>query len=186
MRRIRALAAMGSIIGSVVVGLCAAGGTPDARAQAATAAVPAGSVAVSSEPLFAASFKDFDRRLQPLAQFKGQPMLVYFWATWCASCKQEVPELKALHEKYKGRNLKVIGISADNTDKVRAFATEYAINYTLLLGSNDAIELSKKLGNKVGGLPFAVLIDAKGNVVKTVLGEAPAGRFEELVRALVI
>ena len=141
---------------------------------------------VSSTPLFAASFKDFDRQLQPLAKYKGQPMLVYFWATWCKSCKQEVPELKALHEKYKGRKLQVIGISADNTDKVREFAKEYAINYTLLLGGNDAIALSKQLGNSVGGLPFAVVIDAKGNIVKTVLGEAPPGRFEELVRPLLL
>lgn len=152
-----------------------------AQSQQAPAAATA---PVSSEPLFAASFKDFDRKLQPLSQYKGQPMLVYFWATWCKSCKQEVPELKALHEKYGPRKLRVIGISADNTDKVREFAKQYAIDYTLLLGSNDAIDLSKKLGNKVGGLPFAVVIDAKGNVVKTLLGETPPGRFEELVRPL--
>ena len=156
----------------------------DTQAQAPAAA--ASTAPVSSEPLFAASFKDFDRQLHPLAQYRGQPMLVYFWATWCTSCKQEVPELKALHEKYKGQKLKVIGISADNTDKVREFAKAYDITYTLLLGSNDAIELSKKMGNKVGGLPFAVVIDAKGKVVKTVLGEAPRGRFEELVRPLLL
>ena len=150
-----------------------------ALAQAASPAA-----AVSSVPLFAASFKDFDRQLQPLSQYKGQPMLVYFWATWCPSCKQEVPELKALYEKYKERKLRVIGISADNTDKVREFAKANAINYTLLLGSNDAIALSKQLGNTAGGLPFAVVINAKGQIVKTVLGEVPPGRFEELVRPL--
>ena len=155
-----------------------------AVAAGALAQAPAPDAAVSADPLFASSFKDFDRKLQPLAQYKGQPMLVYFWATWCKSCKQEVPELKALYEKYKGRNLQVIGISADNTDKVREFAKEYAINYTLLLGSNDAIALSKQLGNAVGGLPFAVVVNAKGQIVKTVLGEVPPGRFEELVRPL--
>ena len=157
-----------------------------AQAQPAPPTTPEAAKGVSSAPLFAASFKDFDRQLQPLAKYKGQPMLVYFWATWCQSCKHEVPELKALHEKYKSRNLQVIGISADNTDKVREFAKEYAINYTLLLGSNDAIALSKQLGNSVGGLPFAVVIDAKGNIVKTVLGEAPPGRFEELIRPLLM
>ena len=157
-----------------------------AQVQSASPTPSAAATGVSSAPLFAASFKDFDRQLQPLAKYKGQPMLVYFWATWCQSCKHEVPELKALHEKYKSRKLQVIGISADNTDKVREFAKEYAINYTLLLGSNDAIALSKQLGNTVGGLPFAVVIDAKGNIVKTVLGEAPPGRFEELVRPLLM
>ena len=147
-------------------------------AGGATAATP------GSQLLFAASFKDFDRKPQPLAQFKGKPMLVYFWATWCKSCKHEVPELKALHKKY-GRKLTVLGISADNTDKVREFAKAYEIDYTLLLGSDDAIALSKQLGNTVGGLPFAVLVDAQGAIVQTLLGETKPGRFEELVRPLV-
>ncbi len=164
---------------------CATIAVAMAQAPAPGVRVPV-TTTVSSEPLFAASFKDFDRQSQPLAQYKGQPMLVYFWATWCKSCKHEVPELKALHEKYKGRQLKVIGISADNTDKVREFAKEFGIKYTLLLGSNDAIDLSKKLGNKVGGLPFVVVVDAKGNVVTTVLGEVPPGRFEELIRPLLL
>ena len=95
-----------------------------------------------------------------------------------------MPELKALHEKYKERNLRVIGISADNTDKVHDFARAQGIDYTLLLGSDDAIELSKKLGNKVGGLPFTVVVDAQGKIVDTVLGAAAPGRFEELIRPL--
>lgn len=176
MRRRQAAKAVGA---AVLTGACMLGAGSTAWVQAAPVAQGA-----SAEPLFAASFKDFDRQLQPLAQFKGQPLLVYFWATWCKSCKHEVPELKALHEKYKDRKLRIVGISADNTDKVRAFAKEYEINYTLLLGSNDAIELSRKLGNKVGGLPFAVIVDAKGELVHALLGETPPGRFEELVRPL--
>ena len=145
--------------------------------------VHAASPNVSAQPLFAASFKDFDRKQQPLAQYKGKPMLVYFWATWCKSCKHEVPELIALHKKY-GARMTVLGISADNTDKVREFAQKNQIPYPLLLGSDDAIALSKQLGNSVGGLPFAVVVDAKGNIVQALLGETPAGKFEELVRPL--
>ena len=153
-------------------------------ALVAAGAARAATAAPSAQPLFAASFPDFERNLQPLAQFRGKPMVVYFWATWCKSCKQEVPELMALHKK-DGAKLSVIGISADNTDKVREFAQQHHINYTLLLGSNDAIALSKQLGNSVGGLPFAVVVDAKGNIVQTVLGETKPGKFEELVRPLV-
>ena len=159
--------------------LLAVGGGSALPGGIARAAAPV----VNSQPLFAASFKDFDRKQQPLSQFKGKPMLVYFWATWCKSCKHEVPELIALHNKY-GSKLNVIGIAIDNTDKVLEFARQNKINYTLLLGSNDAIALSKQLGNSVGGLPFAVVIDAKGNIVQTLLGETPPGKFEELVRPL--
>ena len=154
--------------------------TSGGGALAGEAAAPAG----SAQALFAASFKDFDRKPQALAQFKGKPTLVYFWATWCKSCKQEVPELIALHTKY-GSKVNVVGIAIDNTDKVREFAKQNRINYTLLLGSNDAVALSKQLGNSVGGLPFAVVVDAKGNIVQTLLGETPAGRFEALVRPLI-
>ena len=118
---------------------------------------------IDLQPLFAARFKDFERKQQPLAQYKGKPMLVYFW------------------------EINVIGIAVDNTDKVREFAVAHQINYTLLLGSNDAIALSRQLGNNVGGLPFAVVLDAKGKVVQTLLGvrwarqrcyaEAPGSRL---------
>lgn len=149
------------------------------EASAATAAAT-----VSAEPLFAASFKDFDRKPQALAQFKGKPMVVYFWATWCKSCKKEVPELIALHAKY-GSQISVVGIAIDNTDKVQAFARDNQINYPVLIGSNDALALSKQLGNTVGGLPFAVVVDAGGKVTQTLLGETPPGKFEELVRPLI-
>ena len=153
-------------------------------AQAAQATQAATAPAPDSQPLFAAQFKDFDRQQQPLAQFKGRPMLVYFWATWCKSCKQEVPELIALHKKF-GNKLSVVGIAVDNADKVREFVQQNRINYPVLLGSNDAITLSRQLGNTVGGLPFAVVLDAQGRIIKTLLGETPPGRFEELVRPLV-
>jgi thiol-disulfide isomerase/thioredoxin len=138
----------------------------------------------SAAPIFAASFKDFERKMQPLAQWKGKPMVVYFWATWCKSCKHEVPELIALYDKYKKNGLTVVGIAIDNTDKVVAFTKEYKINYPILMGSNDALNLSKQMGNKVGGLPFAVVINANGKVVGRILGETKPGKFEELVRPL--
>ena len=159
-------------------------GSAAQAAQAAQATQAAPAAAPDSQPLFAAQFKDFERRQQPLAQFKGRPMLVYFWATWCKSCKQEVPELIALHKKF-GNKLSVVGIAIDNADKVREFVQQNRINYPVLLGSNDAVALSKQLGNTVGSLPFAVVLDAQGRIIKTLLGETPPGRFEELVRPLV-
>ncbi|MBC7944380.1 MAG: TlpA family protein disulfide reductase [Burkholderiales bacterium] len=136
---------------------------------------------VSAAPVYAASFEDFDRQLQPLSQWKDKFMVVYFWATWCKSCRAEVPELIALHEKYKDKGVAVIGISIDNTDKVKAFAKEYQIAYPLLIGSQDAMDLSKKMGNKVGGLPFTIMINSRGEVVKTILGELPHGQLEEIL-----
>ncbi|MBC8006822.1 MAG: TlpA family protein disulfide reductase [Prolixibacteraceae bacterium] len=149
---------------------------------AAVANAPSGKA--SAAPVYAAAFKDFDRQLQPLSQWKDEFMVVYFWATWCKSCRAEVPELIALHEKYKDKGVVVVGNSIDNTDKVKAFAKEYQIPYPLLIGSQDAMDLSKKMGNKVGGLPFTIMVNSRGEVVKTILGELPHGQLEEILVAL--
>ena len=134
--------------------------------------------------MYAAAFKDFNRQLQPLSQWKDDFLVVYFWATWCKSCRAEVPELIALHNKYKDKGVAVVGISIDNTDKVKAFAKEYQIPYPLLIGSQDAMDFSKKKGNKVGGLPFTIMVNSRGEVVKTILGEFPHGQLEEILVAL--
>lgn len=173
-----------SVAAWLAMAAAAAGPVIAADAPPAASVASVASAEAAAQSLFAASFKDFDRQQQSLAQYKGKPMVVYFWATWCESCKQEVPELIALHKKY-GSRLHVIGIAIDNTDKVRQFAQDNQINYKLLLGSNDAIALSKQLGNSVGGLPFAVVVDAKGRIVKSLLGETPPRKFEELVRPLI-
>ena len=141
--------------------------------------------AISTGPLFAASFKDFNRKMQPLEQYKGKLVVVYFWATWCAPCRAEVPELIALHEKYKAKNMVVVGIAIDQADKVEKFAKEFGISYPLLVGGNEALELSKKLGNRIGGLPFTVIIDHQGKVIAKVLGETPKGKLEGILKPLV-
>jgi len=132
---------------------------------------PAGERPLSAAPVFASSFRDFDRTMQPLGQWRGKTTLVYFWATWCEPCVREVPLLIKLYEKYRSRNLEVVGIAIDQTDKVRGFTEKYRINYHVLIGGNDALNLSRKMGNGIGGLPFLVVIDSTGKVVATYIGE---------------
>ena len=177
----RALLSYSLAVRSVVMASLLAIGSFTASSGSALAQTPDNT---GSAPVFSASFKDFDRKLQPLKQFQGKPLVVYFWATWCKSCKNELPELIALHQKYKAKGVTVLGIAIDNTDKVREFLKEYKVDYPVLIGSDDALALSKTLGNKVGGLPFAVVIDAKGTIVGRLLGETKPGKFEELVRPL--
>ncbi len=136
---------------------------------------------VSADPVFASSFKDFNRQLQPLAQWRGKVTLVYFWATWCEPCRHEVPALIRLYENYRSRDLVIVGIAVDQTDKVRKFVQDYGINYSILIGGTDALELSRKMGNHIRGLPFLVVIDRQGQVVATQLGEFPDERLEEMV-----
>lgn len=166
--------ALASIVAAAVV----AGGALIYSFQALPTADP-------DDPLFAARFKDFNRTFQPLEQWRGKPLVVYFWATWCEPCKREVPELIKVYEENKARGLEVVGIAVDNADKVQAFAKEYRITYHVLLGGNDALSLSRKMGNAIGGLPFLVAVDRKGRIIGTHIGELPPGKLEELVAPLV-
>ncbi len=140
---------------------------------------------LSADPVFAARFKDFNRTMQPLGQWRGKPTVVYFWATWCEPCRHEVPALIKLYEKYRSKDLVVVGIAVDQTDKVQGFVGEYGISYPILIGGNDALDLSRRMGNGIGGLPFLVVIDRKGRVTATQLGEFPDARLEAMVAPLV-
>lgn len=140
---------------------------------------------IKTETFFAASFKDFDRTSQPLNQYQGKTIVTYFWATWCKSCVAEVPMLKALQEKYKDKNVVLVGIAVDNTDKVKQFVKDHDITYPILIGGDEALVLSKDLGNLVTGLPFMVMIDKNGKFAAKFLGELKQEKLESKLNAII-
>lgn len=120
--------------------------------------------------LMAATLPDMDGKPQALAQWRGKVMVVNFWATWCPPCLKEIPEFVRMQEKFGRRGLQFVGIAIDNRDKVREFAAKFRINYPVLIGELDAIELVRVVGNDRGGLPFTVIVDRKGQLIGTELG----------------
>lgn len=139
---------------------------------------------ISAAPVFAASFKDLDDKMQPLDQWRGKVMVLNFWAPWCPPCREEMPDFIKLQEQYRERGLVIVGVALDEKLKVHAFADEIGVNYPILLGEMDAIELAKKLGNRLGGLPFTVVIDRKGNVVTSAVGGVTRARLETEIAPL--
>ncbi len=97
------------------------------------------------------------------------PVLIDFWATWCAPCKQAFPHLKVIHEKYKEQGFNLLAISIDNTrsvSKVRPFAKSQGWDFPVLLDTNSEV-LKKYRGSSV---PHTVLLDENGMVVKVWIG----------------
>ena len=87
--------------------------------------------------------KDQDGKEVNLQDYKGRPLLINFWATWCAPCKYEIPILVALADKYRDQNFVVLGISTDDVadDDLRKFIADYKINYPVLLAlGNDPLQ----------------------------------------------
>lgn len=133
------------------------------------------SVAVAN--LFAQSMPDASGKTSSLAQWKGRPLIVNFWATWCAPCVEEMPELNVLQAEIASKNIKIVGIGIDSQENIAQFAQKYNISYPLYVAGTEATALLRQFGNQAGGLPFTVLIDRDGLTKKVYLGRI---QFAEL------
>lgn len=127
--------------------------------------------------LFAQSLNDAAGKPQSLAQWKGKPLLVNFWAPWCAPCVREMPELSALAASSAGKRVQVIGIGIDSPSNIAQFGAKFKIAYPLYVAGLSGTELAREFGNDSGGLPYTVLVGADGVVRKTYLGSL---KFDEL------
>lgn len=121
---------------------------------------------------------------QSLSQWSGNVLVINFWATWCAPCREETPALVRLSEKFAGKGVQFLGISIDSADKVREFAAEYSVTYPLFLGSADTMELTTPFGNKAQALPFTVVLDRSGDARLTKLGKVDESVLDETLTKL--
>ena len=135
----------------------------------------------ASASFYSMSLPDAKGASTPMAQWRGRPVVLNFWATWCAPCVDEMPELSALQKEFQEKNIQILGVGIDNAANISAFADKYQIAYPLYVAGMDGSELSRQLGNRAGGLPFTVLLDATGKVSKTYLGRL---KMDELRRDL--
>lgn len=139
---------------------------------------------VDSAALLALSLPDAAGKVQPLGQWRGKVLVVNFWATWCAPCRDEMPEFIREQARYGAQGLQFVGIAVDDADKVERFATELGLNYPALIGGYGAIELSKTLGNSLAALPFTIVIDRQGNVFLTQLGPLKPEQLQSIIDKL--
>ena len=117
------------------------------------------------------SLKDLTGKSVPISAWSGKSLVINFWATWCAPCRREIPLLKALAAEWAGRDLQVIGIAVDHPDKVRDFAGQFKIDYPVLIGDQDALDVAAKFGMDSPAFPFTVFTDRRGEVVTLFVGE---------------
>lgn len=136
-------------------------------------------VAARPQVLFASKFPDANGKVQALAQWQGQIAIINFWATWCAPCREEMPELSQLHQKYAAQGVTVIGIATDDVAKIREFVKNTPVSYPLLAGDFTAMDLGESLGNNRGVLPYTVVIDRQGKVAKTYFGRVNQALLEQ-------
>ncbi|MBL8272448.1 MAG: TlpA family protein disulfide reductase [Xanthomonadales bacterium] len=116
-----------------------------------------------------------------LADFRSRPLLVNFWATWCAPCVEEMPLLAALRARQAPGGLEVIGIALDDPAAVRDFVAELAIDYPILLDTPGRGDTSVRYGDVQGVLPYTVLVDAQGRIAAVRAGSFSAESLDRFV-----
>jgi len=114
----------------------------------------------------------------------GKVVVLNFWATWCPPCLKEMPMLDELHRGVDPGRLQVVGVAIDAPDDVRRFLAENRVDYQIVLGDLDAVELSRRLGNRTSGLPFTVVFDALGRRVYSHTGEIEPGDVRDHILPL--
>lgn len=139
------------------------------------------------------SARDLTDRIVHSGEYSGQVVVLNIWATWCGPCRQEIPDLISLHERYKHSGLAVIGISVDSPvggqsplSLVRDFVSQNAISYPVLLDRPWGT-VEERFGS-APSIPTSYIIDRQGKIVSTLVGAFPAGqnlaRFERAVLPL--
>jgi thiol-disulfide isomerase/thioredoxin len=117
------------------------------------------------------SLKDLTGKSIQISAWSGKSLVINFWATWCAPCRREIPLLKTIAAEWAGRDIKVLGIAVDYPDKVRDFAGQFKIDYPVLIGDQDALDIAAKFGMASPAFPFTVFTDRRGEVVALFVGE---------------
>lgn len=140
---------------------------------------------LSSAAFYAANLPDPSGKVQALSQYKNKIVVVNFWATWCSPCKEEMPELIELQQALQARNVVVVGIALDEPAQVTEFLKTLPVNYPILVSETAGTLLGEQLGNDKAVLPYTVVINADGEIVKTHFGRINKLMLETVLLPLI-
>ncbi len=138
----------------------------------------------AAEKLISLALPDPSGKPQRLDQWQGKVLVINFWATWCKPCLEEMPMLIKIQKKYASNGIQIVGIALDSAAKVREFSKMLGVDYPLVIGSLETIEVTRKIGNAAGGLPYTVVLNRAGKIVKTRLGGISEAELDAVLKPL--
>jgi thiol-disulfide isomerase/thioredoxin len=138
---------------------------------------------VTHRPIF--SFPDLQGKIRTNTEWDGKVVIVNFWATWCSPCIREIPLFIELQKKYGYQGLQFVGVTFDKFGFVENFVNKIGMNYPALIGEQGkVIRLAQEFGNRMGVLPYTIIIDRKGNIILRHVGEMDKAQIERTVLPL--
>lgn len=113
---------------------------------------------------------DKDGKPTSLSSFAGRPLMVNFWATWCAPCRREIPLLNKIRVQRQAQNAEIVGVAVDFRDDVLKFLQKTPLNYPLLIGEEDGLAAAEAFGMGMA-FPFSVFVDSQKRILTIKVGE---------------
>ncbi len=127
---------------------------------------------------------ELDGKKHALEEWRGKVIVLNFWATWCPPCRDEIPLLVALQKERAAQGLQVVSVAIDNKTAVMLYRQSAGINYPILMGGDEGLDLVARYGNSMGALPFTVIIERSGAIAVRKLGAFTRNELESLVEPL--
>lgn len=119
-------------------------------------------------------FAQLDGVMLAASAFKGKPLLLNFWATWCPPCVEELPLIDNFFLQNKAKGWQVLALAVDQAAPVTRFLTQSPLSFSVALAGFPGVEVSKSLGNSSGALPFTVVFGSSGHVLHRKMGKLTA------------
>jgi peroxiredoxin len=169
--RRKALAALCAGIAAFSLAAC---GAPDQGAGTGeNSGGTAETAAAGPEPFRRIDFTlpDLNGEARQLSEWDGDLVLLNFWATWCPPCKKEMPMFQDRYEQYADQGFTIVAVAVDELAETKAFIDTFGIEFPVLIGQDEAVAAGREYGNRIGALPYTVLIDRDGLVRETHRGE---------------
>jgi thiol-disulfide isomerase/thioredoxin len=111
--------------------------------------------------------------------FRGRPLLVNFWATWCPPCIEELPLIEAFYQQNKVNGWQVLGLAVDKPERVQSFLKATPLSFAIGMAGLEGTELSREWGNLTGSLPFTVVFSGDGQIAQRKLGRITQQDLEQ-------
>ena len=129
------------------------------------------------------TLKDLTDRSRRLSEWSGKPVLLNFWATWCAPCREEIPLFIETRARHAALGLEIVGVAIDQKTDAQEFVAKFRVPYPILLADDTTLDLMARYGNPTGVLPYSVILRTDGSIAHRKIG---AFRPAELEQALAL